>query len=159
MNRSIHNMSTLQACKNLSGNIECGSSPIVLGQRKQKTIGIAAIFIRAFPLIRAIMPLFWGTKLKEKAFENGLLIYSMWHGYKTKEALRDLLDYVVSEGMEIRDIHTSGHADAGTIRKLIEKTNPKRIIPVHTENAQWFVDTYGCERVVLRDGVIAEQTT
>ena len=90
---------------------------------------------------------------KEKAFENGLLIYSMWDGYKTKDdksgqKLRDLLEFVQSEGMEVKDIHTSGHADPQAIRQLIEKVNPKHIIPVHTENAQWFVDNYGNERVI-----------
>ena len=91
---------------------------------------------------------------KDKAFENGLLIYSMWEGYKTKDdksgqKLRDLLDYVKSEGMEIMDIHTSGHADAQTIQQLIEKVNPRHIIPVHTENARWFVEHYGDQRVVM----------
>ncbi len=90
---------------------------------------------------------------KEKAFENGLLIYSMWDGYKTKDdksgqKLRDLLEFVQSEGMDVKDIHTSGHADPQTIRQLIEKVNPKHIIPVHTENAQWFVDNYGTDRVI-----------
>ena len=126
-------------------------------------IGRGALAKRPFAaMIRGSM-LGWVEKMaediksetqKDKAFENGLLIYSMWEGYKTKDdksgqKLRDLLDYVKSEGMEIMDIHTSGHADAQTIQQLIEKVNPRHIIPVHTENARWFVEHYGDQRVVM----------
>ena len=35
-------------------------------------------------------------------------------------------------------LHTSGHADSKTIEKLIDDIKPKKIIPVHTENTDWF---------------------
>jgi mRNA degradation ribonuclease J1/J2 len=36
------------------------------------------------------------------------------------------------------ELHTSGHADADTFKRLIAHVNPGEIIPVHTENAAWF---------------------
>lgn len=41
-------------------------------------------------------------------------------------------------GLRIVTLHTSGHADESTIKKLIETIKPKVLIPIHTENAQRF---------------------
>ena len=36
------------------------------------------------------------------------------------------------------DIHTSGHADAAGLRRIVEHVRPKHIIPIHTEHAALF---------------------
>lgn len=41
-------------------------------------------------------------------------------------------------GLKIVSCHTSGHADEKAINQLINHCNPKRIIPVHTLNPEWF---------------------
>ena len=62
------------------------------------------------------------------------ILYSMWKGYL----------YGVNEDKAItgfigrhhrEDLHVSGHAYPETIRRLIKETNPRRIIPMHTEMA------------------------
>ena len=35
-------------------------------------------------------------------------------------------------------LHTSGHVDIMTIDRLVRKVNPKIIILVYAENAEWF---------------------
>jgi ribonuclease J len=79
-------------------------------------------------------------KLSEKRsdFANGALIYSLWAGYKKKEGMASFLGEMSELGLELIDLHTSGHADEGAIRRLIEQLNPDEIVPVHTENAAWF---------------------
>lgn len=78
-------------------------------------------------------------KLAEKmSFNDGVLIYSIWSGYKEKKEVSDFLAFMESEGVTVKTLHTSGHADAESINQLINKTAPKWIIPVHTENADWF---------------------
>jgi len=72
------------------------------------------------------------------SFENGLLVYSFWSGYKQDEPMQNFLEECEKLGLEVITLHTSGHADANTIKKIIEKTNPKEILPVHTENPDWF---------------------
>lgn len=68
--------------------------------------------------------------------EQTLLIYSSWDGYykypeqvianpKYKE-FREMFHNVV-------DIHTSGHADKATIKKVIETIKPKEVICIHRE--------------------------
>ena len=71
-------------------------------------------------------------------FENGVLFYGMWKGYMEQPELHEFLDFMHSKGVKVHALHTSGHADANTIEKIIEKTRPNMIIPVHTENAEWF---------------------
>ncbi len=84
---------------------------------------------------------------KLQSFKNGILFYSMWQGYKEKEYISDFLEYMQNKGVKIHTLHTSGHADEDTIRRLIEQVTPRKIIPVHTENLDWFKDNYGekCE--------------
>lgn len=43
-----------------------------------------------------------------------------------------------SLGVKIHVLHTSGHADVETIDKLVNRVLPKMIIPVHTENPEWY---------------------
>lgn len=52
--------------------------------------------------------------------------------------MQEFLDFMTSKGVKIHILHTSGHADVITIEKIIDKTCPKTIIPVHTENSKWF---------------------
>ena len=72
------------------------------------------------------------------SFENGLLVYSFWSGYRETESMKNFLLECEKLGLQIVTLHTSGHADESTIKKLIEAVNPKVLIPIHTENAQRF---------------------
>ena len=77
--------------------------------------------------------------LSEKmSFEDGLLIYSFWSGYKNSENMKEFLAECEAMGLKIETLHTSGHADENAVRKLIDTVNPDVIIPVHTENAEKF---------------------
>ena len=72
------------------------------------------------------------------SFEDGILIYSMWKGYEEQMQMKKFLETCKDLGLEIKYFHTSGHADSFTIMELIEHTNPTNIMPIHTENADWF---------------------
>lgn len=74
----------------------------------------------------------------EMPFENGILVYSFWNGYRETESMKYFLSECEKIGLKIINLHTTGHADESTIKNLIEVVNPKRIIPVHTENAPKF---------------------
>lgn len=78
-------------------------------------------------------------KLNElQSFEDGVLFYGMWKGYQEKEDIADFLQYMQEQGVKVYTLHTSGHADANTIDRLIADINPQIIMPVHTENEMWF---------------------
>lgn len=93
--------------------------------------------------VRSSMIKYLKSLNKKMSFENGLLIYSFWGGYKHKPEMKRFLDECEKMGLRIVNLHTSGHADEDTIRQLIDKVSPKRIIPIHTENADWFRKNYG----------------
>ena len=77
-----------------------------------------------------------------KSLTGGVVVYSMWQGYRQQPEMEAFLDTCAELGMDIISLHTSGHADEETIKVLIDHTSPKEIIPVHTERAEWF-DQYG----------------
>lgn len=79
------------------------------------------------------------TKLNEIcSFEDGILFYGMWKGYLERDDMKKFVDFMKSKGVKLHILHTSGHADAVTVENLIKDVSPKAIIPVHTENAEWF---------------------
>ena len=72
------------------------------------------------------------------SFKNGILIYSFWSGYRETEDMKYFLSECKKLGLKIVTLHTSGHADENTIKRLIETVNPKVLSPIHTENAERF---------------------
>lgn len=64
-------------------------------------------------------------------FDDAVLIYSLWGGYKEKEEVKTFLDEMQKLGVKIVDLHTSGHADKQTIDRLKSKVNPSVIEYVH----------------------------
>ena len=82
-----------------------------------------------------------------KITEIPVLIYSMWDGYvdpkhkAKKQEWIDFLDRQKAKGIEVRHLHTSGHASAGMITELIKKVDPKEeIVPIHTECREAFLE-------------------
>ena len=59
------------------------------------------------------------------------LIYSMWPGYLERGS-PDLRKWCDDRGVEFEIIHTSGHADAYDLKRLVEALHPSRLIPIHT---------------------------
>lgn len=77
-------------------------------------------------------------KLKEKGLiTNACLIYSMWNGYIEKEdKLKNFINEIKDMGIEFKEIHTSGHADITSMKKLNEIINSDNTIIIHTENRE-----------------------
>ena len=74
------------------------------------------------------------------SFKDGILIFSFWSGYRETENMKWFLSECEKLGLKIVTLHTSGHADENTLKRLIETVNPKTLIPIHTENAERFRD-------------------
>lgn len=83
---------------------------------------------------------------------DGVFIYSMWGGYKKEKQTKDFIEYLISKGMSERHIHTSGHADKKALQRMIDATNPKYIIPIHTFNANDYQKHFKNPVKVLKDG-------
>ena len=68
--------------------------------------------------------------------KGGALIYSMWQGYKETDSVKIFLEKARELGLEVYDLHVSGHADKVTQKRLIDQVKPDKIITVHTEKNQ-----------------------
>ncbi len=95
--------------------------------------------------IRSSMKQYLEKYSEEFSFEGGTLFYSMWEGYKKEKNTKEFLEFMEEKGVKIISLHTSGHADKKDFDKLIKKVEPKIIIPVHTENSEWFKRYEHCE--------------
>lgn len=70
---------------------------------------------------------------KKMSFADGVLVYSFWSGYKETEDMKHFLSECENLGLKIVTLHTSGHADYESIKRLVNTVNPNEIIPIHTE--------------------------
>lgn len=108
-------------------------------EKYQRKIGKSTIAQKRFVMCVRTSMLDYLKSLSElMSFENGVLVYSFWSGYRETESMKPFLTECEKMGLRIEILHTSGHADEGTIRKLIQRVNPSVLIPVHTENAEKF---------------------
>lgn len=111
----------------------------ILQQFPESKIGRKGISRSRFMMmVRPSMKGYLEKLAGEMDFDGGLLIYSLWEGYKKDERVLDFLESMQRRGLKIVSLHTTGHANDRSIDALIEKVKPSRIIPVHTENASWF---------------------
>ena len=90
-------------------------------------------------------------KIKNHALDNCCLIYSTWEGYKTRdENYKEFINKMDELGIKVIDIHTSGHADRKTIKKVIDIVNPEAVIPIHTEKKD-MIKQFTDKAVILED--------
>lgn len=119
-----------------------------------KKIGKAQITKITFIMcVRASMKNYLKSLNKDMSFNDGVLFYSIWNGYKSSEEMKEFLEFTESTGLETIYLHTSGHADIKALKELINHVNPDIIIPIHTENAVWFNDNFK-EKKVVSDKII-----
>ncbi len=51
-------------------------------------------------------------------------------------------------------LHASGHAPGNQLTEMIETINPETLIPVHTENPQWFKNKHQNTKIIQREQTI-----
>lgn len=79
-------------------------------------------------------------KLIEKILPKGTinLIYSQWRGYLEEEHKTFCTDLInrlkVQKKVKFTHIHTSGHATLEELKELAKAINPRKIVPIHTDN-------------------------
>ena len=74
------------------------------------------------------------------------IVFSMWSGYLDRpnqfENYKDIITL----------LHTSGHAYVEDLQKFVEKTQPKNIIPIHTEHKEKYKNLFKANIIELQDG-------
>lgn len=64
-----------------------------------------------------------------------VLIYSIWNGYKENKDISEFLSAMKSLGINIIDLHTSGHASAEDIELLKQTVRAEEYVTIHTRKA------------------------
>lgn len=93
---------------------------------------------------------------KINGIEGGNFIYSMWEGYLQKSGTMKFVDYLKNRKFTLHKIHTSGHADTKTLKKMVEAIRPKNIVPIHTFEGDKYKDIFNETIVELKDEEIRE---
>ena len=92
--------------------------------------------------------------LKSMNVKDGNLIYSMWSGYKDQPKTKEFIDFFEGNNCTVIDMHTSGHADVETLKEYANAINPKRIIPIHTNNKKDYQSVFEQPILELDDNQI-----
>lgn len=88
--------------------------------------------------------------------EGGNFIYSMWEGYLNKSDTMKFVNYLTNRKFTLHKIHTSGHADTKTLKKMVEAIKPKNIVPIHTFEGDKYKGIFNEPIVELKDKEIRE---
>jgi len=82
-------------------------------------------------------------------YEGLKLIWSMWHGYLEDD--RWVKPFCDKHDLELKEIHSSGHAAVEDLERLAQAIQPKRLVPIHTFYPDDY-DQFGVEVRRLQDG-------
>ncbi len=93
---------------------------------------------------------------KIRGLEGGNFIYSLWKGYMQNPYVRELLNFLKEKEFKIYNIHTSGHADIKTLKKLVNAIKPKHIVPIHTFKKDEYKKIFPIPILELKDGETGE---
>ena len=84
--------------------------------------------------------------------DGSILLYSLWLGYWEMESMAKLKNWVAKHHMSFCNCHTSGHATTTDLRSLADALAPRRIIPIHTTQANEYGAYFSQEICLATDG-------
>lgn len=98
---------------------------------------------------------------------GGVYIYSSSEAYSEEQQmdLRRLRNWLKHLGMRFvgdpedgdEGLHSSGHASGPDLLEIIRQVKPEILIPIHTENAEYFVTNLGGETIDVRVPLLGEE--
>ena len=66
------------------------------------------------------------------------LVKSIWNGYWDEPNTERFRSWVEEHCEQVKDIHSSGHADTKSLQRIVEHIHPQTIIPIHTDSPSNF---------------------
>ena len=79
--------------------------------------------------------------------ELGLILYSMWDGYRTQEG--STIEAFLHLTKQWASLHTSGHAGVRVLQQVIAQLKPAYVIPIHTQAPRRLQELCPTEKVLL----------
>ncbi|MDO9155019.1 MAG: MBL fold metallo-hydrolase [Paludibacter sp.] len=124
----------------------------ILYQFKDYKITKEEIGNQAEKIVMLVRPSMQKDLEKITGIDGGNLIYSMWEGYLQKSDTQKFLGYLTNRNFTIHKIHTSGHADTETLKRMVEAIKPKNIVPIHTFSKSEYSGIFSTPIVDINDG-------
>lgn len=115
---------------------------------KQFKITKKEISDNASKVVMMVKPSMTFDLSRMEGIESATVIYSLWEGYLKDRALVNFLAFLEKKGMKRINLHTSGHASINTLKKVVAKINPKRIIPIHTFHPDKYKELFEANKVL-----------
>ncbi len=113
------------------------------GTKKYGRNKIALANILANPGKYVITDRFSVRRIFRKYLNKPRIIWSLWSG-----CLEENRKFWDECGDEIIQIHSSGHADIDTLKRLVEVIKPEAIIPIHTQNPCLYASVFQKSRIM-----------
>jgi len=88
--------------------------------------------------------------------EGATFIYSLWEGYLPDDAMQKMMRFIKKKKMKFYQVHTSGHAGIGTLKKVVKKLKPGIIIPIHTFHPDKYGSLFSQQIEQVSDGEVFE---
>jgi len=135
-----------------SRRLKNGGNEKILYQLKNYKITKEEISNQSDNIVMLVRPSMQKDLEHIQGIDGGNLIYSMWEGYLLIPDTQKFMSYLTSRNFTTYKIHTSGHADTKTLKKMVEAINPKNIVPIHTFNGNEYRNIFSSAVIELNDG-------
>ena len=74
--------------------------------------------------------------------DGACLIHSQWDGYLKEDRYRVIEAWRQANGLLFHQVHTSGHANPGDLKRFATALNPKMLVPIHSDAPQRYSDLH-----------------
>jgi len=89
-----------------------------------------------------------------KNIEEAAFIYSLWEGYLPDNAMQKMMRFIKKKKMKFCQVHTSGHAEIDTLKKVVNKLKPGKIVPIHTFHPDKYSGLFSRKIEQVSDGEV-----
>jgi len=89
-----------------------------------------------------------------KNIKEATFIYSLWEGYLQDYSMQKMMRFIKKKKMNFYQVHTSGHARIDTLKKVVKKLKPGRIIPIHAFHPDKYSGLFNRKIEQVSDGEV-----
>ncbi len=76
-------------------------------------------------------------------------VKSIWSGYWEEPSTVRFRRWIESNCEQLPDIHSSGHADIGSLQRIVELVKPKHLVPIHTNTPGRFSEFFTSSTIIF----------
>ena len=84
--------------------------------------------------------------------KGSVLFYSLWSQYTLEPSFERTQGFLDRHEIELKEMHTSGHAVLPDLKRFAQSMDPEIIIPIHTEYPDKYREYFGSRVHCLKDG-------